>query len=389
MAEDLGERSEDATPKRLQQAREDGSVAKSNDASAAAMLLIATLALVAGLEPMLAAFARLIRDALDPAMNAVATQPERLEDLLRPSLRSGAIVLGIILAIAAVAAWLVHVWQIGFLLTTKPLLPKFDRLNPVTGFGRLLGKSGLIKTGFDLAKVALVGTIAYITIAGFIRKIVTLPAFEPQLAAIAIAGMLVELALKIVAALVVLGLIDYFVQHWRHREEMRMTKQQVKEEYKQSEGDPEVKRRRFQLQRQLAMQRISSAVPKADVIVTNPEHISIAIQYDAETMHAPRVVAKGADYLALRIRQIARQHGVPIVERKPLARALYKQVPVGGEVPPDFYKAVAEILAFVYRLDGAEARRAARRRPITSETQRAERPEGALQGGLAAPPLAR
>lgn len=366
MAEDLGERSEDATPKRIQQAREEGSVAKSADASAALMLLIATLALVVGLEPMLASFAGMIRTAFDPALQAEATRPERLDDAVRPLILSGAAVLCVVLGLAAAGAWLVHVWQVGFLVTSKPLAPNLDRLNPVQGLGRLLGKSGVIKTGFDLVKVGIVGTIAYVTVAGFVRQIVGLPAFEPSIAAVAIGGMLFELAIKIVAVLVVLGLVDYMVQRWRHHQELRMTKQQVKEEYKQSEGDTEVKRRRFQIQRQLAMQRIQSAVPKADVIVTNPEHISIAIQYDPDTMHAPRVVAKGADYLALRIRQIARQHGVPIVERKPLARALYKQVQVGQEVPPDFYKAVAEILAFVYRLDGAEARRAARRRPAAA-----------------------
>lgn len=366
MAEDLGERSEDATPKRLQQAREDGNIAKSQDASAAAMLLIVTLAMVAGLEPMLAAFARMLRLAFDPGIQADAVRTDRLDDVLGPTLRSGAIVLAVVLLVSLVAAWLVHVWQVGFLLTSKPLAPKLERLNPLNGLGRVFGKSGAIKTGFDLLKVAIVGAVAYVTIAGFIRQIVGLPAFEPQLAAVAIGGMLFELAIKVAAVLLVLGLIDYGVQRWRHREELKMTKQQIKEEYKQSEGDPEVKRRRFQIQRQLAMQRIQSSVPKADVIVTNPEHISIAIQYDAETMAAPRVVAKGADYLALRIRQIARQHGVPIVEKKPLARALYKQVQVGQEVPPDFYKAVAEILAFVYRLDGAEARRVARRRPVAA-----------------------
>jgi flagellar biosynthetic protein FlhB len=134
-----------------------------------------------------------------------------------------------------------------------------------------------------------------------------------------------------------------------------MTKQQVKDELKQTEGDPEVKRRRMKMQQQVAMHRISAAVPKADVIVTNPEHISVALQYDAERMNAPTVVAKGADHLAIRIRQIAMKHGIPIVERKPLARALYKQVQVGQEVPPDLYAAVAEVLAYVYRLSGRMA----------------------------------
>jgi flagellar biosynthetic protein FlhB len=147
-------------------------------------------------------------------------------------------------------------------------------------------------------------------------------------------------------------LIDFLYQRWKLNNDLRMTKQQVKEEMKQSEGDPEVKRRRMRMQQQIAMQRISTAVPKADVIVTNPEHISVAIQYDQATMRAPKVVAKGADFLAMRIRQIALQHDIPIVERKPLARALYKEVAINQEIPPAFYKAIAEILAYVYRLAG-------------------------------------
>lgn len=134
-----------------------------------------------------------------------------------------------------------------------------------------------------------------------------------------------------------------------------MTKHQVKDELKQTEGDPETKRRRMRMQQQISMQRVASAVPKADVVVTNPEHVSVAIQYDAERMNAPTVIAKGADYLALRIRQIALLRGIPVVQRPPLARALYRQMEVGQEVPPDFYKAVAEILAFVYQLNNRMA----------------------------------
>ncbi|MHC5023403.1 MAG: EscU/YscU/HrcU family type III secretion system export apparatus switch protein, partial [Planctomycetota bacterium] len=166
---------------------------------------------------------------------------------------------------------------------------------------------------------------------------------------------LLTLALRVVAVLLLLGFIDFFYQKWKHTQDLRMTKQQVKDEMKQAEGDPEVKKRRLRMQQQIAMQRINASVPKADVVVTNPEHIAVALQYDANRMNAPRVVAKGADFLALRIRQIAVQHGIPVVERKPLARALYREVPVGREVPPEFYQAVAEILAYVYRLGGRVA----------------------------------
>ena len=160
--------------------------------------------------------------------------------------------------------------------------------------------------------------------------------------------------------LLLLGIIDFAYQRWKHAQDLKMTKQQVKDEMKQTEGDPDVKRRRMRMQQQIAMQRIAAAVPRADVVVTNPEHVSVAISYEAERMSAPIVVAKGADFVALRIRQIALANGVPIVERPPLARALYRQVAVGQEIPPDFYNAVAEILAYIYRLMNGRLPAAAR-----------------------------
>jgi flagellar biosynthetic protein FlhB len=172
---------------------------------------------------------------------------------------------------------------------------------------------------------------------------------------VSIGQLMLDVALRILAVLLLLGVIDFVYQRWKQRQDLKMTKQQVKDEMKQTEGDPDVKRRRMRIQQQIAMQRISSAVPRADVVVTNPEHLAIAIRYDREAMNAPVVIAKGADHLAMRIRQIAIRHSIPIVERKPLARALYKDVAVGQEIPPDFYNAVAEVLAYVYRLDGRMA----------------------------------
>ena len=152
--------------------------------------------------------------------------------------------------------------------------------------------------------------------------------------------------------LLVLGLLDYAFQRWQHEKDLRMSKQEVKEDMKRMEGDPLVKQRRTRIARQLALQRIGQAVPKADVVVTNPTHFSVALKYDSKTMTAPKVVAKGADFLAMRIRQIALANGVPLVERKEIAQALYKSVEVGQEVPPQLYNAVAEVLAYVYRLGG-------------------------------------
>ena len=204
----------------------------------------------------------------------------------------------------------------------------------------------------DILKVALVGWIAWSLAVGVLPQIVALPEFGVLRGFEEIGTIGLNLAVQIGAALLVLGIADYAIQRFKHERDLRMTKQQVKEEFKESDGNPEVKRRRMQIARQLAMQRLQTVVPKADVIVTNPEHISVAIQYDPATMQAPRIVAMGADHLAMRIRQIATKHGVPIVERKPLARALYANAKVGQEIPADHYKAVAEILAYVYQLKG-------------------------------------
>jgi flagellar biosynthetic protein FlhB len=259
---------------------------------------------------------------------------------------------GPILLIFWGASFLAQFSQVGWLFSSKAIRPNLNKLNPMSGLKRIFGLSGLVKSAVDPMKVALVVLMTAITMSQYAESIVVLPYLEP-LQSLAIGGnMLFDLALRVAAVLLVLGIIDYLYQRWKHDRDLRMTKQQVKDEMKQAEGDPEVKRRRLRIQQQLAMQRISTAVPKADVIVTNPEHISIAIQYDPARMNAPKVVAKGADFLAMRIRQIAMAHGIPIVERKPLARALYREVAVNQEVPPTFYKAVAEILAYVYRLTG-------------------------------------
>ena len=163
--------------------------------------------------------------------------------------------------------------------------------------------------------------------------------------------MMLDLALRTVAVLLLLGILDYAWQRLRRRRDLRMTRQQVRDDMKEAEGDPEHRKRRLRLQQQLAMQRVSAAVPRADVIVTNPQHVSIAIAYDPETMRAPMVIAKGLDHLALRIRQLAYRHEVPIVERPPLARALHREVEVNQPIPTSFYRAVAEVLAYVQRVN--------------------------------------
>lgn len=356
MAEDLGERTEDATPKRRSEAREEGNVAKSQDLSGAIMLVTATIALWAAAMTMLGQGKWLLESTLDLRI-LTPINPLMLMELDSALAWTGWAAVrigGPIILIAWVGAFLSQFMQIGWLFSTKAAQPNFKKINPLSGFKRIFGVSALVKSGIDTIKVCVVLIVAALTILEYAREIVVLPYLSSFEQWGAVGSMMLTLAWRVLAILLVLGILDYIYQRHKHNSDLRMTKQQVKDEMKQSEGDPEVKRRRIRIQRQIAMQRISAAVPKADVIVTNPEHISIAIQYDSARMNAPKVVAKGADFLAMRIRHLALQHGIPIVERKPLARALYKQVGVGQEVPPEFYQAVAEILAYVYRLAGGK-----------------------------------
>jgi flagellar biosynthesis protein FlhB len=270
-------------------------------------------------------------------------------------MHAAALVAAPLILIAWAVAALSHFIQVGWLFSPQLLAPKLSKLNPIHGVKRILSMRGAMKTLMDSGKVAVVVLIALVVIGPMLRDIIMLPLLELLPAALRVGRMLFDLALYVSLALLILGLLDLWHQRWRHRRDMRMSKQQVKDEMRQSDGDPEVKRRQIRMRQQIMMQRLNAAVPRADVIVTNPEHVAVAIQYDQARMNAPKVVAKGADLLAMRIRQLALRHGIPIIERKPLARALYAQVEVNQEIPAEFYQAVAEILAYVYRLSGRSA----------------------------------
>jgi flagellar biosynthetic protein FlhB len=348
----MGEPTEDATPKRRREAREEGNIARSQDAASAILLLGGVLVLSATIKPFLGSLASMLEKSLVGDHVASGIRPEEVVEVLVPPFIE-AFLAGLPLVLGAtVIGILAHLWQVGFMASNKALEPKFERLNPVSGFGRIFGMQGVIKTAMDILKVVVVGWIAWSLGTGILPQIVALPEVGLLRGFEEIGSMGLTLALQAGSALIVLGILDYAVQRFKYERDLRMTKQQVKEEFKESDGDPEVKQRRMKIARQLATQRLQTAVPKADVIVTNPEHISVAIQYDAATMAAPRIVAMGADEIAFRIRQIAMKHNIPIVERKPLARALFAKARVGQEIPADHYKAVAEILAYVYRLKG-------------------------------------
>jgi len=249
----------------------------------------------------------------------------------------------------------VTVAQVGFLVTATPLTPRLSRLSPLRGLKNLVGMRAGMRLGMSLAKVVIVGVVATVLIVLEFDGIMQLGWLEARGALGLSATIVFWFAMKLALVLLVLGVLDYAYQRWQRERDLRMTRIEVKDELKRMEGDPLVKQRRTRVARQLALQRIGHDVPAADVVVTNPTHFSVALRYVSEKMTAPRVVAKGADFMAMRIRQVATQHGVPLVERKDLAQSLYRTVDVGQEVPPEHYNAVAEILAYVYRLDGRES----------------------------------
>lgn len=357
MAESTGqEKTEAPTPKRREQARTEGNVARSMDLNAAVILMGGMLMLwVFGMPAF-----RGLKIHLQTVLSAEhTTNPTRMGDMWDITEHMTDLLMSSLLPLMLatfVFGILVGVSQVGLMLTGKPIVPNFKKLDPINGTKQLFNLRALMRLVMNISKLILIAGVASWFIAWDFSKILHLTRLDIGPAFLIASEMIFMLALKLSILLLILAIIDYSYQRWQREQDLKMTKEEVKREMKDMDGDPMVKQRRARVARQLAMQRLQADVPKADVIVTNPTHLSIALKYDNTSMRAPKVVAKGADFMALRIRQIAATHDIPIVERKPLARALYKQVEIGDEIPQEHYAAVAEILAYVYRLsEGAVA----------------------------------
>lgn len=255
-----------------------------------------------------------------------------------------------LLGVAFVAGLAISYLQVGFVFSGEGLSIKLSRLNPIEGFKRLFSKRAGVELFKSVWKVSAVGYIAYSAVSENLSLFPQLMDGELMTAVSLVKEMVFGIAWKVGLLLLALALIDFFYQWWELEKSLMMSKQEVKDEFKQTEGDPQIKAKIKEQQRRMAMRRMMSQVPQADVVITNPTHYSVALSYQAKEMEAPMVVAKGQDLVALRIREIAREHGVTIVEDKPLAQALYRTVEIGDLVPPELYQAVAEVLAFVYRL---------------------------------------
>jgi flagellar biosynthetic protein FlhB len=352
MADDMGEKSEKPTGKRLSDAREKGQVGKSQDLSAAIIMTGAVILMVVFAQSTLMRMLIITRDNLHP--DTVASSM-LVGDLVGDITRTGyqfALVVAPFMIIMVFICWFAQFIQVGWLLTAKPLTPKLDKINPLKGIKRLFSKRSIIKGAMDLLKFALVGGVAFLAISFEKPLIAALPSLTVIQSVLVAGEIIIRVAIWAILMLIILGIADYTYQKWQRSQDLKMTKHEVKDERKSMEGDMEQKAKRLRMGREIAMQRLQMDVPKADVIVTNPTHFAVALKYEKDSMDAPRVIAKGADFMAMRIRQIATTAGVPIVERPPLARALYHNVEVGQQIHPDHFEAVAEVLAYVYRLDG-------------------------------------
>ncbi|AJC20437.1 flagellar biosynthesis protein FlhB [Pandoraea pulmonicola] len=349
MAEDSDlEKTEPASPRRLEKAREEGQVARSRELSTFALLAAGVAGLWMTAERISQGFGQLMRrgmqfepgTALDTHRMLSNAAHSGADALMTIAPLLGLLVLAAILAPMALGGWL---------FTTKSLAPNFGRLNPLKGFGRMFSVQGLIELVKAIAKTLLVGAVAYWAIARDRDAVMGLMTQSPRAALPYVGEMIVVCCAFIVASLLLVAAIDVPFQLWQHYKKLRMTKEEVRQENKENEGDPHLKAHIRQLQRQVARRRMMQDVPRADVIVTNPTHFAVALEYK-DNMSAPRVLAKGTDLVAQRIREMGVEHNIPILEAPPLARALHAHVEIGHEIPATLYTAVAEVLAWVFQL---------------------------------------
>ena len=358
MADSSGDKKHVATDRRRRQAREEGQVAKSQDLTSASLLLAALAALWVLGGATAKHLAAALADALSTPRLNVVDSGDAASWLLASASRLAIASVPILLAMF-VAGVLVNISQTGVVFSTKKLVPKLSHISPISGAKRILSLQGLARLGFGLFKVSVIALVAYLSLCHYGESILTLSALTvPQIATV-LFHCLMGTCVWIGVALLTLAVVEYLFQRWKHEQDLMMTDQEMRDELKETEGDPQVAARRKMVQRQLMMQRADSEVPKADVVVSNPTELAIAIQYDPLTMPAPIVLAKGAGPLAQKIRRIALSNGIPVVERKPLAQVLYKTVDIGDVIPGDQYQAVAEVLRYVYQLQGKEVPRAA------------------------------
>jgi len=341
-----------ATPHKKQKSRQEGNVPKSQDLCSAA-ILIAGIGALKLLGPAMAdQISWVFRVVYSDLLNIEIT-PEIISNYFRLGVFFMLKLLIPFLLVIAIAGLMINFFQHGFLFTTKPLKPKLERLDPIKNAKNKFGIRGFVELAKGLFKVAVVGIVAYLSIKAEILNFAIL--MDQGVSAISTSIVLsgFKLGMKLAIAILILGLIDWKFQQWKHNKDMMMSHQDVRDEHKMMEGDPKLKAKMRKTQFKMSYNRMIKNIPEADVVIANPVHIAVAIKYDPETMSAPVVVAKGKRKLAEKIKSIAREQDIPIIEDPPLARSLYSSVEIGWEIPYELFQAVAEVLALIYRLNEA------------------------------------
>lgn len=350
-----GEKTEDATPKKIKDSRKEGSVAKSKELNNAISILALFLTLRFGVSfvgnRLVVVFPKywtqinsLLSNDFDiPAALNVLT--ELAQDVV--------ITTAPFLLVGVVIAFLSNKVQFKWMVTAKPMMPKLNKINPLSGFKRIFSGRTLFELVKTIVEMILIGYVAYQVLVDHSNELFVLYDVSIQQALSILMNVIWDLGIKICIVMVVVGFVDFLYQRYKHKQDLKMTKQEVKDEYKNSEGDPQIKGKQKQRMRQASQRRMMASIPEADVVITNPTHFAVALRYDANEHSAPVVTAKGTDFLAAKIKEVAKEHGVEIVEDKALARMLYYNVELDREIPPELYKAVADILAYVYNLKKA------------------------------------
>lgn len=345
------EKTEQATPKKKAEARKKGQVARSADLPGSFIMLFTFMSfmMLGGFykQHILMLFGNLFEDWL--LMDLTAGNVMTLFNDVTTQLL---LILIPIFAIAFVIGILGNIIQFGFLLTGEPLKMQLNKLNPINGFKQIFSARTLVEFLKSVLKLLIIGILVFMAVSREWETILVLASLPIQDIFSFTAGLTLKLGIETGAVLTVLALADYFYQRYEHGKSLRMSKQDIKDEYKKSEGDPLIKGKIRERQRRMALARMMQEVPKADVIITNPTHFAVALQYDASKMEAPKIIAKGMDHIALKIREVAKESGVAMMENKPLARALYERAEIGDVIPPDLFQAVAEVLAYVYKMKG-------------------------------------
>jgi flagellar biosynthetic protein FlhB len=350
-----GEKTEEATPKKKEDSRKEGSVAKSKELVTGISLFALFLTLRFAMnfvgprliQIFMKYWVHIGSDMLENFSLSfiLSTLQEVEKDII--------IITAPFLIVGFLVSFFANKIQFKWMVTTKPMQPKLNKLSPVSGFKRIFSARSLFELAKAIAEILLISYMAYGVLKKHVSDIFVLYDITIEQSLSMLMSIIWELGLRISIVMIIVGLVDFVYQRYKHKEDLKMTKQEVKDEYKNTEGDPQVKGQQKQRMRQASQRRMMNSVPEADVVITNPTHFAVALKYDASEHSAPVVTAKGTDFLAAKIKDTAREHGIEIVEDKPLARMLYYNVDIDHEIPPELYKAVADILAYVYNLKKA------------------------------------